>query len=47
MKEIFESMMRVKGHSDFTMKGNRYTKANLQTRWYYFQLGWIMKESNG
>lgn len=47
MKEIFEALMRVKGQTDFTMKGNKYLNSSMQTRWYYFQLGWTMKETNG
>lgn len=43
MKEIFESLMRVKGYTDFTIKNNRYANSNLQTRWQYFQLGWEMR----
>ena len=46
MKQTFEALMRVKGHTDFTMKGNRYTNSNLQTRWQYFQLGWEMSKMN-
>jgi hypothetical protein len=44
-QKVFESIMRTKGHTDFTMTDtNKYNNTNLQTRWVYFQLGWSMKE---
>ena len=44
-QRIFEAMMRVKGHTDFTMSDTgKYTNNGLQTRWVYFQMGWSMKE---
>ena len=45
MREIFEALMRAKGHTDLSLKNNRYTNSNIQTRWNYFQLGWEMKEA--
>jgi hypothetical protein len=45
-QRIFESIMRTKGHSEFTMtETNKYTNGALQTRWLYFQLGWEMCEA--
>ena len=44
-QKIFEAMMRVKGHTDFTMSTTgKYINTNLQVRWAYFQLGWEMRE---
>lgn len=42
-QQVFEALMRSKGHTDFkTIKG-RYTVPAMQTRWIYFQLGWEMR----
>jgi hypothetical protein len=44
-QKMFESIMRVKGHTDFTMsETGKYVNPSLQVRWNYFQLGWSMKE---
>ena len=44
-QQVFEAIMRTKGHTDFTMSATgRYNVAQLQTRWTYFQLGWEMHE---
>ena len=44
-QRVFEAIMRVKGHTDFTMSAKgKYTVPALQTRWAYFQMGWEMKE---
>ena len=43
MREIFEVLMRAKGHPDLELKNNRYVNASIQTRWNYFQLGWEMR----
>jgi hypothetical protein len=43
-KDMFEAIMKSKGHTDFSMTKNRYTNASMQTRWVYFQLGWEMRE---
>jgi hypothetical protein len=45
-QQIFESIMRTKGHTEFQMsETNKYVNGALQTRWLYFQLGWEMKEA--
>jgi hypothetical protein len=41
-QRVFEAIMRTKGHTDFSQHKGRYTNANLQTRWNYFQMGWEM-----
>lgn len=41
-QKVFESIMRVKGHTDFTIVKNKYKNLSMQTRWSYFQLGWEM-----
>lgn len=41
---VFESIMRIKGHLDFTMERNKYVNPGLQNRWLYFQMGWEMCE---
>mgnify|MGYP000152028317 FL=1 len=43
-QKIFEAIMRVKGHTDFTIAKNKYSNPSMQTRWSYFQLGWEMRE---
>ena len=44
-QQVFEAVMRVKGHTDFTVnKTGRYTNNALQVRWSYFQMGWEMCE---
>jgi hypothetical protein len=44
-QQMFEAIMRVKGHTDFTMsETGKYVIPSLQTRWNYFQLGWEMRE---
>jgi hypothetical protein len=44
-QKVFESIMRTKGHSEFTMNDTgKYLNGALQTRWLYFQLGWEMCE---
>lgn len=45
-QETFEAVMRVNGYTDFTMKNGRYTAANIQVRWKFFQLGWNMADVN-
>jgi hypothetical protein len=44
-QRVFEAIMRAKGHTDFSMKGGKYTNGNLSVRWNYFQLGWEMHEA--
>jgi hypothetical protein len=43
-QKMFEAIMRVKGHNDFSMNGNKYANPGLQVRWNYFRMGWEMKE---
>jgi hypothetical protein len=44
-QKVFESIMRVKGHSDFAMNATgKYLNGALQTRWIYFRMGWEMCE---
>lgn len=44
-QRVFEAIMRVKGHTDFTMSSTgKYAVNGLQVRWAYFQMGWEMKE---
>lgn len=44
-QQMFEAIMRVKGHTEFVKsKTGKYVNPSLQQRWYYFQLGWEMKE---
>ncbi len=42
-QEIFEALMRTKGHADFTLSRGRYKNPGLQNRWAYFQMGWEMR----
>ncbi len=45
-QRLFEAIMRVKGHSDFTMSATgKYLNPSLQQRWAYFAMGWEMKEA--
>ena len=41
-QQVFEALMRSKGHTDFNMHNSKYVVPNLQVRWNYFQLGWEM-----
>jgi len=44
MREVFEALMRTKGHADFSKTAaGRYTVPAMQVRWAYFQLGWEMR----
>jgi hypothetical protein len=44
-QKMFEAIMRVKGHTDFSMnKTGKYNVPALQMRWSYFQMGWEMCE---
>jgi hypothetical protein len=43
-QQIFEAIMRTKGHTDFTQDKGRYTNPSMQTRWNYFQMGWEMSK---
>lgn len=43
-QRVFEAIMRVKNHTDFTMNNGKYKNNGLQTRWIYFQMGWEMRE---
>ena len=47
MRDIFEALMRSKGHTDFRLtKTGRYAVPAIQVRWSYFQLGWEMRGVN-
>lgn len=41
---VFEALMSVKGHDDFSMKNGKYLNNSLQVRWSYFKMGWSMRE---
>lgn len=44
-QRMFEAIMRVKGHTDFTMSATgKYLNQSLQQRWTYFAMGWEMRE---
>lgn len=43
-QQVFEALMRIKGHDNFDMRKGRYSVPALQMRWSYFQLGWEMRE---
>ena len=44
-QKVFEAMMRVKGHTNFSQNTTgKYNNPSLQTRWVYFQMGWEMRE---
>jgi hypothetical protein len=43
-QQIFEAIMRTKGHTDFTQHKGRYANPSMQTRWNYFQMGWEMSK---
>ena len=46
-QQIFEAMMRAKGHDDFAKtKTGRYVVMNMQSRWLYFRSGWEMAKVN-
>ena len=42
-QQVFEAMMRAKGHTDFSGTKGRYNSPAIQTRWNYFLLGWEMR----
>ncbi len=42
-QQVFEAMMRSKGHTDFSETKGRYNVPAMQTRWNYFLLGWEMR----
>jgi hypothetical protein len=42
-QQTFEAVMRVDGHTDFTMARGRYLNASLQVRWRWFQAGWELR----
>jgi hypothetical protein len=42
-QQVFEAMMRSKGHTDLSKTKDRYNVPTLQTRWNYFLLGWEMR----
>jgi hypothetical protein len=45
-QQVFEALMRPKGHTDFNMNANgKYSVPSLQMRWSYFQLGWEMAQA--
>lgn len=44
-QQVFEALMRARGHTDFTKNSTgKYNNTNLGVRWAYFQLGWEMRE---
>jgi hypothetical protein len=44
VQQVFEALMRSKGHADFNMRNGKYSVPSLQVRWTYFQMGWNMHE---
>jgi hypothetical protein len=43
-QQVFEALMRSKGHTDFYQsKSGKYVVPALQMRWSYFLMGWEMK----
>jgi hypothetical protein len=42
-QQVFEAMMRSKGHTDLSKTKDRYNVPALQTRWNYFLMGWEMR----
>ena len=43
-QQVFEALMRSKGHTDFNMSATgKYSVSALQMRWSYFLMGWEMK----
>ena len=43
-QQIFEAIMRTKGHTDFSKsETGKYNNVSLAIRWPYFQLGWEMR----
>jgi hypothetical protein len=43
-QEVFEAVMRGKGHDDFSKSSTgRYLNSGLQVRWPMFLLGWEMR----
>lgn len=44
-QQVFEAIMRTKGHTDFSKSNTgKYNNLSLGVRWAYFQLGWEMRE---
>jgi len=42
-QQVFEALMRSKGHTDFNMNATgKYSVPALQMRWSYFLMGWEM-----
>ena len=46
-QKMFEAIMRVKGHTDFTMTNGRYNHAGLALRGGYVQRGGEVGEVSG
>lgn len=46
-QQVFEALMRSKGHANFELRKGRYIVPALQVRWVYFQFGWEMREVTG
>lgn len=42
-QSAFEALMRIDGHTDFTMQRGKYANASLQIRWRWFQTGWELR----
>ncbi len=43
-QQVFEALMRAKGHTEFSMDKGRYKNNSLRVRWSYFHMGWSMRE---
>lgn len=46
VRVVFERLMAAKGITNLKRDGDRYVSPNMQTKFRYFTLGWVMKESN-
>lgn len=44
VRKVFESFMATKSKQvNELWDGKRYSNANIQTKWHYFQLGWSLR----
>ncbi len=42
-KEVFETVMRANGHTNFEQLNGRYVNVSMQNRYRYFLMGWEMR----
>jgi hypothetical protein len=44
VRKVFEAFMATKSKQVSELwDGKRYSNANIQTKWHYFQLGWSLR----